>query len=114
MLTKKVVVVPAQGTWVVRAGGAIIGESSRTLEFSDGDMPEVIYFPQEDVGMAFLEPSERQVMDEGIGVARYYGIVTRSTVIENAAWTYADPEADVARLKDYVAFDAEKVTVEQI
>ena len=45
----------APGKWVVRAGGAILGESDRALELTEGDYPPVIYFPRDDIGMAFLE-----------------------------------------------------------
>ena len=44
----------APGKWVVRAGGAILGESDRALELTEGDYPPVIYFPRDDIGMAFL------------------------------------------------------------
>ena len=40
---------PAQGTWVVRAGGSVIGESTRALELVQRDWPFVIYFPREDI-----------------------------------------------------------------
>ena len=33
------VIVAADGTWVVRAGGAVIGESSRALELIEADGP---------------------------------------------------------------------------
>ena len=36
---------PAEGTWVVRAGGSVIGESTRALELLQRDWPFVIYFP---------------------------------------------------------------------
>ena len=32
------------GTWVVRAGGAVLGESANALELSEGSMTPVIYF----------------------------------------------------------------------
>ncbi len=32
----------APGTWVVRAGGAVLGESTNALELSEGDYPPVI------------------------------------------------------------------------
>jgi uncharacterized protein (DUF427 family) len=114
MIAKKTSVVPADGTWVVRAGGAVIGESSRVLELVDGDRPAVIYFPREDIAMEFLEPSDREKASENLGVARYFGIVTRSTLIENAAWSYAEPAPDAAPLARLIAFDTDQVTVEQI
>ena len=50
---------PAEGTWVVRADGAVIAESRNALELTEGSYPPVIYFPPGDVAMAFLEPSDR-------------------------------------------------------
>jgi uncharacterized protein (DUF427 family) len=49
----------ADGTWVVRAGGAVLGESTNALELSESGYPPVIYFPRGDVAMAFLEASLR-------------------------------------------------------
>jgi uncharacterized protein (DUF427 family) len=114
MMTMNVSVVPSQGTWVVRAGGAVLGESGRALELVEGDRPAVIYFPREDVGMEFLEPSGRQLESERLGDAHFFGIVTRSTVIENAAWSYAAPKPPAERIAGFLAFDTEKVTVEQL
>jgi uncharacterized protein (DUF427 family) len=114
MLTKKITVVPAQGTWVVRAGGAVIGETTRALELVDGDATGQIYFPREDIGMAFLEASDTEMATDGIGRASYFGIVTRSTTIERAAWSYAEPAEDASRIADHISFDLNKVTVEQV
>ena len=49
---------PAAGTWVVRAGGAVLGETTAALELIEGDYAPVIYVPHEDIAMAFLDPSE--------------------------------------------------------
>ena len=64
------VIVAADGTWVVRAGGAVIGESSRALELIEADGPGVIFFPREDLGMAFLEGSETVASSAALGEAR--------------------------------------------
>ena len=48
----------APGTWTVRAGGAVLGESSDALELVEGDYPPVIYFPRGDIAMAFLDPTD--------------------------------------------------------
>ena len=48
----------AEGTWTVRAGGAVLAESRDALELSEGDYPFVIYFPREDVAMAFLDRTD--------------------------------------------------------
>ena len=42
----------AAGTWVVRAGGAVLAESHDALELTEGEMTPVIYFPRGDIAMA--------------------------------------------------------------
>lgn len=105
----------AEGTWVVRAGGAVIGESENALEVSQGDYPFVIYFPRGDIAMAFLERSDHTSVCPIRGTASYFSIVTKSTVLSNAAWSYEDPKPGMEALKDHVAFEASgTVTVEQL
>ena len=104
----------APGTWVVRAGGAVLGESSDALELKEGDYPAVIYFPRDDIGMPFFEPSDRTTHCPHKGDANYFSIQTKSVLLENAAWSYEDPKADVAEIKDHLAFYGDAVTVERI
>lgn len=106
---------PAEGTWSVRAGGAVLGESSRALELSEGDMPAVIYFPREDIAMEFLDESDTRIDSPKKGTASHFSIVTKSTVIEDAAWTYDAPKDGVERIRGYLAFyPSDLVTVERI
>ena len=106
---------PAEGTWVVRAGGAVIGESTRALELAEGDYPPVIYFPREDIAMAFLEPSDKTTTCPHKGEAGYFSIVTKSTTLEDTAWTYDAPKEEVAAIAGHLAFYAsDKVTVERL
>ncbi len=64
----------APGTWVVRAGGAVLGESTNALELSEGDYPPVIYFPRDDLAMAFLEKTEHTSQCPWKGQASYFSI----------------------------------------
>ena len=106
---------PANGTWTIRAGGAVIGESARALELTEGSYPPVIYFPREDMAMAFIEPTDHSTHCPHKGDASYFTIVTKSRRLENAAWSYEAPKEDVAAIKDHLAFYAsENLTVEQI
>ncbi|MDG4647674.1 DUF427 domain-containing protein [Roseibacterium sp. SDUM158017] len=104
----------ASGKWVVRAGGAIVGESSNALELTEGTSPPVIYFPRDDIGMAFLEKSESSTRCPHKGVATYYTVSTASGDIPDAAWSYEDPLEGVSEIKGYLAFYGDKVTVEQL
>lgn len=105
---------PASGTWVVRAAGAVVGESTNALELTEGDYPPVIYFPRADIAMAFLEASDTTSHCPYKGDARYFSIVAKSGPIADAAWSYETPNADVAEIQDYLAFYASKVAVEQV
>lgn len=105
---------PATGTWVVRAGGAVLGESTNALELVEGDYPPVIYFPREDLAMAFLDPSNKSSLCPYKGEARYFSIVAKSGPIADAAWSYETPKADVAAIAGHIAFYTNKVAVEQV
>lgn len=104
----------AQGTWVVRAGGAVLGESTNALELTEGDYPPVIYFPRADLAMAMLEASETTSHCPWKGDATYYAIHTKSQIISDAGWSYEEPKEGVERIKDHLAFYPQKVAVEQL
>lgn len=105
----------APGTWSVRAGGAVLGETSNALELAEGDYPPVIYFPRQDIAMAFLDASDSTSHCPHKGDARYFSVVTKSRTLENAVWSYEDPKPGVADIKDHLAFyNMDEITVEKI
>ena len=105
----------AEGTWSVRAGGAVLGESENALELVEGDYPAVIYFPRGDIAMAFLDTSDKTTHCPHKGDASYFSVVTKSTTLKDVAWSYEDPKAEVSRIKGHLAFYTDgDVTVEQI
>lgn len=105
----------AQGRWSVRAGGAVLGETDSALELTEGEYPPVIYFPREDIAMAFLDRSDKVTHCPHKGDAHYFTIVSKSTRLENAAWSYEDPVQQAERIKDHLAFyTGDGVTVERI
>jgi uncharacterized protein (DUF427 family) len=105
---------PASGTWVVRAGGAVLGESDDALELVEGDYPPVIYMPRNDIAMAFLEPSATTSTCPYKGKASYYSIIAKSGAIKDAVWSYEDPKPGMAAIKGYLAFYTNKVAVEEV
>jgi uncharacterized protein (DUF427 family) len=102
------------GSWVVRAGGAVIGESDRVLELTEGSYPPVIYFPREDVAMGLLDPSTRTSTCPWKGQASYYSIQTKSTLLKDAVWSYEAPKPGMERIAGYLAFYPDKATVEEL
>lgn len=111
----KITIRKAEGNWVVRAGGAILGESTNALELSEGELSPVIYFPRADIAMAFLDESDKHTHCPHKGDASYFSIVTKSQTIPDAAWSYEAPIEDVTRIKDHIAFFAtDLVAVERV
>jgi uncharacterized protein (DUF427 family) len=111
----KITVTKADGTWTVRAGGAVIGESQNALVLSEEGYPPVTYYPRADIATAFLDTSAHTTDCPHKGTASYYSIVTKSRTIENAAWSYEEPNADVSDIKGYLAFhSSDLVTVERV
>ncbi|SPH18609.1 hypothetical protein DEA8626_02149 [Defluviimonas aquaemixtae] len=102
------------GTWVVRAGGAVIGETKRALELAEGGYPPVIYFPREDIAMDFLDRSQKETVCPHKGSANYYTIAAKSGPIADAAWTYESPSAGMEAIASHLAFYPDKVTVERL
>lgn len=103
------------GTWVVRAGGAVLGESANALELTEGSLAPVIYFPRDDIAMEFLDASEKTTTCPHKGQASYYSIVTKSTTLNDAVWSYESPKEQVAAIAGHLAFyTGDLVTVEEV
>lgn len=105
---------PAEGIWVVRATGAVLGESEAALELTEGSYPPVIYFPRGDIAMAFLEKSATTSTCPHKGLASYYSIVEQDGTIRDAVWSYEAPKAGMEAISGYMSFYTNKVEVEQV
>lgn len=99
------------GTVSVRAGGAVIAETTGALVLREGSYPPVYYLPREDAGIAFLDRSEKVTSCPHKGEATHYHLVVKSGTIEDAAWSYEQPIAGAEEIAGRVAFYTDKVTV---
>ncbi len=114
-MSDHITIQPTNSTWVVRAGGAVLGESNAALRLSESGHDAVIYFPKSDIAMDFLDVTEKTSTCPHKGTATYYSIVTKSTVLENAAWSYDAPLDGVIEIADHIAFyDRDEVAVEEL
>jgi uncharacterized protein (DUF427 family) len=102
------------GTWTIRAGGAVLGESRNALELTEGSSQPVIYFPRGDLAMAMMDVSPTTSTCPWKGKASYYSLVTEAGTIRDAAWSYETPKAGMEAIAGYLAFYPDKVTVEQL
>lgn len=105
---------PAYGTWVVRADGAVLGETDNALELIEGGNAPVIYFPRADFAMAFLEPSVTRSSCPHKGEASYFSIISQTGTIRDAIWSYETPKPGVEAIAGYLAFYRNKVELEQV
>lgn len=113
-MSEKFTIAPAAGVHVVRAGGAIIGETSRALILHENGYDPVVYFPREDAGMEFLDPSDTRTTCPHKGEATHYHIAAKSGPIKDAAWSYETPMDGAGAIAGYVAFYSDKATVEAL
>jgi uncharacterized protein (DUF427 family) len=107
-------ITPASGTYVIRAGGAVLGETKRALELTEGGYPLRIYVPREDMAMALLEKTDRSSTCPWKGEASYYSITTPDGPLTNAVWSYEAPIPDVAAIAGHLSFYTDRVTVERV
>jgi uncharacterized protein (DUF427 family) len=80
----------------------LIADSERVLLVFETKRPPVYWFPTSDVRMDLLAPKE-QTAAAASGTVRW-----RSTaggkMVDNLAWSYAEPIGDLAPLENYIAF----------
>jgi len=93
---------------VVFAGETVArtGQGFRVLETSH---PPVYYIPPGDIRPDCLVKAAGQSFCEYKGVATYWSLDVGGTRSENAAWSYPDPTAAFAPIRDYLAFYATRV-----
>ncbi|MDX1481982.1 MAG: DUF427 domain-containing protein [Woeseiaceae bacterium] len=85
----------------VRAGDLLIANTTQAQRLRETASPPAWYLPTSDVAMNRLVDAPDRSFCEWKGVARYLALETGGEAI---AWTYDDPGARYAMLKDHVAF----------
>lgn len=109
-----ITITPAPGRYVIRAGGAVVGETDKALLLKEGTYPPVIYVPRGDVAMALLERTEKRSTCPWKGDASYFSIRSPEGPLANAVWSYETPIEAVAQIAGHLAFYPDKVVVERV
>ena len=93
----------------VSCGGVTIADSRGTLLVRETRHDPVVYFPFEDVDFEQLQRTDHETFCPFKGEASYWSILPGGASGENAVWSYEDPFEEVAGLKGYLAFYADRV-----
>jgi uncharacterized protein (DUF427 family) len=105
----RVDVEPNPGRVCARLNGSVIADSARALIVRETNLDPVIYFPRDDVHFEFAEATAQQTFCPFKGEASYWTFRCAGLTAENLAWSYETPFDEVAQLRNYVAFYADRV-----
>ncbi len=94
---------------IVSVAGRIIADTQAALTLSESSYRAVQYIPRQDVATSLLERSDHQSYCPYKGDCAYYSIPIGGIRCANAAWTYESPFADLAQIKDHIAFYRDRV-----
>lgn len=97
---------PVAVTLRVILGGVTIAETSHGYRVCETSHAPAYYFPLADVATEALRPAEGGSFCEWKGIASYFDASGGGRTAERAAWSYPEPTAAFARLRDHVAFYA--------
>ncbi len=104
-----IAITPTAARVVVSLAGRTVADTRAALALKEASYPPVYYIPRADVDLSLLERTDHQTYCPYKGECSYYSIPIGGERSVNAVWTYEDPYAAVAAIKDYVAFYPDRV-----
>ena len=102
---------PSSAHVVVKAGAAVVADSSNALTLNEADYPPIYYVPMADVDAELLVSSDTTSYCPYKGEASYYTIATGDGELTDAIWTYPEPYEAVADIAGYAAFYPDRVEI---
>lgn len=85
-------------------GGETVADSTRVLTLLEQNHTPVYYFPEGDVRMDLMTPTDHTTHCPHKGDASYWTLAVPGHKAENAVWGYRDPAPHMAGIKGHVAF----------
>ena len=104
-----ITILPSRARIVVTVAGRTVADTRAALTLREASYPPVLYIPRQDVDMTMLQPTDHATYCPYKGDCSYFSISMGGERSVNAVWTYADPFAAVAAIKDHVAFYRDRV-----
>lgn len=94
---------------VVTVSGRIVADTRDALTLREAKDPPVQYIPRKDVDMSLLKRSDHTTYCPYKGDCAYYSIPAGGARSINAVWSYEVPYDSASQIKDYLAFDPDRV-----
>ena len=94
---------------LISVAGRVIVDTRDALTLREASYPAVQYIPRKDVDMTLLKRTNHATYCPYKGDCAYFSIPSGGERSTNAVWTYEDPYAPVARIKDHLAFYPDRV-----
>jgi len=107
-ITSRITTGPAGVRVRVTFNGELIADSRDAIVLQEGSYPPVYYLPRKDVKMDRLARTSHRSHCPFKGDASYYSL---KGGLENAVWSYEQPIAAVAVIKEHLAFYPDKVEI---
>jgi uncharacterized protein (DUF427 family) len=99
---------------VVTLAGKVIADTRNALTLREAAYPAVLYIPRKDVNIALLERTDHATYCAYKGDCGYFSIPSGGERSVNAVWTYENPYAAVAQIKNHLAFYPDRVDAIEI
>ena len=97
---------PSDARIVIEHLGRTIADTREAIRTLETSHPPSYYIPRENIGTGLLRRAGRSSFCEWKGAATYWDVVVGDLVLERVGWSYANPSAPFAALRDHVAFYA--------
>ncbi|MNT16729.1 hypothetical protein D3C72_1518450 [compost metagenome] len=94
---------------VVTLAGHVVADTRDALTLREACYPAVLYIPIMDVDMTLLKRSDHATYCPYKGDCAYFSIPSGGERSVNAVWTYEDPYAAVAPIRDHLAFYTDRI-----
>jgi uncharacterized protein (DUF427 family) len=94
--------------------GHVIVDTKRALTLKEASYKPVIYFPREDVEMAFFSRTDHTTHCPYKGDASYYTMEMDGRFAENAVWTYETPYPAMEQIRGLLAFYPNQVEIREV
>ena len=100
---------PNNARIVITVAGRVIADSRDAVTLREATLPPVSYIPRKDVDMSLLQRTDHATYCPYKGDCSYYSISVGGDRSINAVWSYESPYPEVEKIKDYLAFYANRV-----